>query len=399
MSKVRNMAIALTCATALATAGCAADESSSDNSARSDGSSSGARGEITIGASLELSGPTQSIGTAYKNALDLEVAKLNRKGVLGGRKIKLIIKDNQTKPDQNILNVNDLIKNDHVTAVISGGCSACTVPATGIVEKQKIPMIALSSASAVTEPVAQRQYTFKISPNPSQDAAVLLASLKAKGVKSIGLLNVDNPYGQDGRASVTELAKKQGIEVLSTQQFGQDDKDMSVQTKKLSALHPDAIVVWAVMPAAGIIAKNLKDTGFKGGVYLDAGAGAELFVKGAQDAAEGTHLVFPQVLAINDVTSDTPQVRVQKQWYKEYTAKYGAYSGFASFAGDALIMLTHAIERAQSTDGAKVRNSLENLGFDGLSGRIQNSPAQHSGLQQKALAVLEVKNGQWHLSH
>jgi branched-chain amino acid transport system substrate-binding protein len=401
MSKMRRAAVALMCVTALAAttsglSGCAADESSA-GSGTSDTKAHG--GDITIGASLELSGPTQSIGTAYKKALELEVADLNKKGgVLGGRKIRLIVKDNQTRPDQNIVNVNGFIRNDHVAAVVTGGCSACTVPVTSIVEKEKVPMIALSSASAVTQPVAQRQYTFKISPNPAQDAEVLLSDLKSKGVKSIGLLNVDNPYGQDGRKSVVALAKKDGIKVVSAQQFGQDDKDMSVQAKALAGAHPDAIVVWAVMPAAGIVAKDIKETGFKGGTYLDAGAGAELFIKGAQDAAEGTHLVFPRVLGINDDASDTSQVRAQKQWVKEYTAKYGIYSGFASFAGDALIMLTKAIDKAQSTDGPKVRDSLETLGFDGLSGPIQNSATEHSGLQQKALAVLEVKNGQWHLS-
>ena len=92
-------------------------------------------------------------------------------------------------------------------------------------------------------------------------------------MKTIGLLNVDNPYGQEGRASVIAEAKKDRIKVVATQQFGQDDKDMSVQAQKLTAQHPDAVVAWAVSPGAGIVAKNLKDAGFKGGLYLDAGDG------------------------------------------------------------------------------------------------------------------------------
>ena len=394
MFQLRRTAAVLSCAALAATAvgltGCAADESSA-----SDG-----KGPIKIGASLELSGPTQSIGTVYKKALQLEVADLNKKGVLGGRKLKLIIKDNGTDPTKNITNVNNFINNEHVAAVITGGCSACTVPVTSIVEKKKVPMVALSSASAVTEPVAKRQYTFKISPNPAQDADVLLKSLKKKGIKTIGLLNVSNTYGQDGRKSVTALAKKEGIKVLSAQSFGQDDKDMSAQAAKLDSADPDAVVMWAVMPAAGIAAKNLEDAGIKGKrVYMDAGAGAELFVKGAQNAAEGTHMVFPQTLAINDVTATTPQVTDRKEWFKEYSSKYGNYSGFASFAADALRMIKQAIQQTHGTDHVKLRDALETMGIDGLSGRIQNTAKQHSGLQESALAVLEVKNGEWHLSN
>ncbi|XKK61330.1 ABC transporter substrate-binding protein [Streptomyces sp. ARC32] len=373
--------------------GCAASEDDGPAGGKSGG------GDVVVGASLELSGPTQSIGTAYKKALELQVASINAHGgVLDGRKLRLIVKDNQTKPAQNITNVNDLINNEHVAAVVTGGCSACTVPVTSIAEKRHVPLISLASATAITEPVAERQYTFKISPNPAQDADVLLAALKKKGVKSIGLLNVDNPYGQEGRAAVNAAARKAGIEVAATQQFGQEDKDMSVQAKRLVAARPDAVVVWAVMPAAGIIAKNLRDAGYDGGVYLDAGAGAELFVEGAQGAAEGVHMVFPRVLAIGDETSDDETVRAQKDWVERYTAKYGNYSGFASFGADAALMLRDALGKAKGTDGPKLRDALETLAFDGVSGPIRNTPEEHSGLQPEALGVLVVRDGDWHLA-
>ncbi|OWA13256.1 branched-chain amino acid ABC transporter [Streptomyces sp. CS113] len=379
---------------ALGLTGCAASEEDDGTGGRSKG------GDIAIGASLELSGPTQSIGTAYKKALELQVDSINEQGgVLGGRKLRLIVKDNQTKPAQNITNVNDLINNDHVVAVITGGCSACTVPVTSIVEKRKVPLISLASATAITEPVAERQYTFKISPNPAQDAEVLLADLKKKGVRSVGLLNVDNPYGQEGRAAVLAQAKKAGIEVTGTQQFGQEDKDMSVQAKRLVDDRPEAVVVWAVMPAAGIIAKNLRDAEFDGGVYLDAGAGAELFVKGAQGAAEGVHMVFPRVLAIGDVTSGGDSVRDQKQWVARYTDRYQDYSGFASFAADAALMLRDAIAKSGGTDGAELRDTIETIGFDGVSGPIRNSAKEHSGLQPESLGVLVVRDGDWHLAN
>lgn len=391
MTTSRRIAAALTCVTlaggALSMSACAADESASSSS-----------GPIKIGASLELSGPTASIGTTYQKALKLEVADLNKKGVLGGRKLKLLIKDNQTVPAKNISNINHFIDNDNVAAIISGGCSACTVPVTPIVEKKKVPMISLASASAVTEPVAKRQYTFKISPNPSQDAKVLIDTLKKQGIKKLGLLNVNNVYGKDGRKSVMAQAKSDGLTVVDKEQFGQDDKDMSVQVKKIVDAKPDTIVVWSVMPAAGIIAKNVKNTDFTGGIYMDAGAGAELFVKGAASAADGAHMVFPQVLAINDVTSTTPQVAAQKKWFQEYSSKYGTYSGFASFAADALKMIAQGIDKTKGVDHVKLRNALENMGIDGLSGRIQNSSKQHSGLQPSALAVLVVKNGEWHLA-
>ncbi|MFF2654186.1 ABC transporter substrate-binding protein [Streptomyces sp. NPDC058045] len=383
---VAGLAAGALALTVLAAAGCAAGEDKHQGGE-----------DLVIGASLELSGPTASIGTTYRQALELEVDRLNRSGPPGGRKIRLVIRDNKTTPQQNIANVKALVEHDKVDALITGACSACMVPVAPIVEHLKMPTVSLASASAITEPVTQRHYTFKISPSPAQDAAVLVSALKQRRIKTIGLINVDNVYGEDGRRSVTQRAEAAGIRIISRQRFEQDDQDMSPQVGKLAEARPDAIVVWAVMPAAGIIAKNTKDSGYKGGLYLDAGAGAELFVKGAGTAvAEGTRMVFPRVLAIEDVADTSDYVAEQKRWVKDYRDKYGAYSGFASFAADAARMIADAGADTDSREA--LRDALEKEAFDGLSGRIQNTAEQHSGIQAQSLALLEVRNGEWHIA-
>lgn len=355
-------------------------------------------GDIKIGASLEESGATKSIGTTYLNALNLEVADINKKGVLGGRKIKLIVRDNKTDNTQSVANVNELINTDRVSGLILGACSACGVAAAQTIESKKMPTIALGSASALTNPVDERQYMFKISPNPDQDAQVLVDALGKQGIKKIGMLYVNNVYGKEGLTAVTAETAKNNIKVTDAESFNPTDNDMSVQVKKITATNPDAIVVWAVMPAAGFIAQEIKAANFKGGVYMDAGAGAELFTKGAQAAADGTFMVFPKILAINDVTSTTPQVTAQKQWFTEYSSKYSTYSGFASFAADALRMMAKAIDETKSTDPQKIRDALETMNFDGYSGEIHNSEKEHSGLQPDSLAILVVRNQEWHLA-
>jgi branched-chain amino acid transport system substrate-binding protein len=356
-------------------------------------------GDIKIGASLELSGATKSIGTTYQNALNLEVADINKKGVLGGRKLKLIVRDNKTDNAQSVTNVNELVNTDRVSGVILGACSACGVAAAQTIETKKVPTIALGSASALTNPVADRQYMFKISPNPDQDAQVLVDALgKEESIKKIGMLYVNNVYGKEGLTAVTGETAKNDIKISDAETFNPTDTDMSVQVRKITATNPDAIVVWSVMPAAGIIAANIKTAGFKGGVYMDAGAGAELFTKGAQAAADGTFMVFPKILAINDVTSTTPQVTAQKAWFTEYSSKYSTYSGFASFAADALRMMAKAIDETKGTNPQKIRDALETMTFDGYSGLIRNSSKEHSGLQPDSLAILVVRNQEWHLA-
>jgi branched-chain amino acid transport system substrate-binding protein len=383
------MAVAVSAALAATTAACSKSSDSSPGSSVSD---------IVVGASLEESGPTASIGDSYVKALQLKAQQLNDSGTLGNRKIRLEIRDNRTDNTTSVSVINDLIKNEHVNALITGGCSACAVAAVPTITSARMPTIALASASALIEPVDQRHYMFKISPNPDQDAAVVVDELKRKNIHKIGLISVNNVYGQDGAKSVTALAQYAGITVADAEQFGQTDTNMTVQVQKIIAAKPDAVVMWAVMPAAGIVVQELHDARFAGATYMDAGAGAELFVKGAGAAAEGTNMVFPKVLAAQDIDTSTSQGAAQKAWVDAYQQKNNAYSGFASFAGDALQMIADAVNKTGGADPAKLRDAMETAQFDGLSGPLQFSAQQHSGLQPAALGILTVKQGQWRIA-
>lgn len=378
----------------VAAAGCAAPQEQTGTEGR----------EIVIGASLELSGPTASIGTTYEKALRLKVAQLNRRGLAGGRTIRLIIRDNQTTPEVNQANIRHFIETDRVSAVISGACSACILPAIDTLNARKVPAIALGSASAITtprpgEPADARRYLFKVSPNPQEDAKVLMEHVgNDPELKRIGMLNVDNVYGREGRQSITEMARRGNLDVVEQQDFPEGAQDMTAQVERLVAKNPDVIVAWAVMPAAGIIARTVRAAGFTGKLYYDAGAGAELFVQGAGAAAEGAFMVFPEILAINDLIATAPSVIAQKQWFEEYSSTYGAYSGFTSFAADALQLIVDAVASTGSTDPEKIRDGIERSDIAGLSGPIRMSPGNHSGLQPSALAVLVVRKGAWHLA-
>jgi branched-chain amino acid transport system substrate-binding protein len=161
---------------------------------------------------------------------------------------------------------------------------------------------------------------------------------------------------------------------------------------------PDAILVSAIMPAAGVAARNIVQAGYRGPVYFDGGAGAELFVEGAGRSAEGMFMVHSSILAANQVTATTPSALAQKEFFTRYTQRHGTYSGYASYSADALNLMTEAIRTAGSTDGPRVRDALERLSYDGLTGSFQFSPTNHGGASGDGLTVLTVRRGGWVLA-
>lgn len=378
--------VALFCSLALVASGCATGEGD------------GSKGEIRIGVSIELSGAGAAIGPAHKNSLNLVAEEINRRGGIDGQRLKLIIKDNKSDPAEALDRVKDFIDNDDVSAIIGGGMSTTTLSTIAEAENRRVPMVSLASSDDITTPANQRRFIFKTAPSPAPVVDVMLREFRTKGFDRIGLLAVSDAYGEAGVKGVKLGVQREGLTLVGTERFGAADQDYSTQLTKLIAKQPDAIIVWSIMPGASRAARNIQDLSYSGNVYFDAGAGAELFLRDGNVAGEDLYMVHPQVLAANQITATTPSALAQKEFFTRYTQKYGTFSGFASYSADALNLLVAAIRQAGSSNNQLVRNALEKMEFDGLTGSFRFTPADHGGVAGDALTVLTVRSGGWVLA-
>lgn len=395
LARTRLGRIGATAALALVMTACAASEDTADSANEDTGSS---EGPIVIGADIELSGPAAVQGAAYKNALELYAEQVNEEGVLDGRQIELIIRDNKSNPTEALQIAKGFIERDGVSAIIGGGSTPTTLSLAETVETAGVPTVSMGSSGAIVSPVAQRQSLFKTPADNSQVADLMVEDMKARGFDTVGFIGVDNAYGESGLAAFTESAAAAGITITGTQKFGAADKDFTGQITNLLSAEPDAIVSWAIPPGAGIVAKNAKAAGYAGQLYFDAGAGAELFLEGAGDAADGVLMTHPTVLVADEAPEGTPGREQMQEFYDRYTGEYGSYSGFASYAADALGLLVAAIEEAGSSDPAAIRDALEELEYTGTGGEYVMTAEDHSGLTDESLSLLTVEDGEWTLA-
>lgn len=382
---------------ALVISGCAASPSgdSGSSSQGATGSSGMSGGAIPIGVDIEMSGAAAVQGAAYSDAVKLVAKQINDSGGVLGRKINLIIRDNQSDPTQSLQVAKSMISNDNVVAIIGGGSSPTTLSMADTVETSKIPTISMGSSGAIIQPPAKRKYLFKTPAGADLIAQVMIKDFAKRGVRSVGFLAVDNPYGQAGLAAFQAAAKAGDVSLVDVEKFEGSDKDYTVQVTKLAAKKPDAIVVWAIPPGAGIAAKSIKASGFSGKVYFDAGAADELFLKGAGSAANGDYVVAAPVLIAKDAPADLPNLKQLQSFYTAYNKAYGDYSGFASYAADALHLIIEAIKKAGSTDSTKIRDALDTLKYVGIGGVFTMKPTDHLGLTADSLTLVTVKDDAW----
>jgi len=356
---------------------------------------SGSGSDVLIGVNIEQTGVSQLLGTAELKAIQLTADEINAKGGVLGRKVRLVVKDNRSDPAEARRIASELIDAEKVVGIVGAGTTAATMSFVDVVEERKVPTISMGAADAI---VANRKYVFRTPPDGRNFVAVMMQDLIGLGAKKIALLAVDDAYGENGVLAVTAATRQANIAVTSTQRFSAKDRDYSTQVEKLVEGEPDAILVSAIMPSAGIAAKNIKQAGYTGRVYFDGGAGAELFVAGAGKAAENMFMVHSSILAANQITATTPSALAQKEFFVKYTQRHGTYSGYASYSADALSLMVEAIRKAKSTDRDKIRDALETLSHDGLTGSFQFSASNHGGASADGLTVLTVRNGGWVLA-
>ncbi|MFI7436459.1 ABC transporter substrate-binding protein [Micromonospora haikouensis] len=392
MTPIRSVTIAALASAVLATTltGCQFGAAEQDTS------------PIVIAVDLELSGSAAPVGKAYQRALELKVDQMNASGALGARRIELKVKDNRSDASESLRNIGDFSNDSAVSAIIMGGCNECAVGAARTINEKKIPTIALASSSAVATPVADRRYLFKLAPNSADSAAALTTELRRRGIRKVTVLNSDDSYGREGLDVLRREFDKTNIKLLSDQSVKTTDTDVSQQVATLAAREPEAMVVWTPPEQAMLAAGAAQTAGFTGSLFFDASAAGELFLGAASRSAERATLIFTQTMVIDDVIATTPAKAARRQWFQDYTARFGGYNGFSSFAADAVQLIADAELRAGGAPGKAgrdgLRNVLETSQMDGLSGPIRMTPDNHSGLMPQALTTLVARGGRWRLA-
>jgi branched-chain amino acid transport system substrate-binding protein len=366
--------------------------------------------DLVVAATLELTGTLADVGTAHQRALRLQEEQINASGVLGERRLRVVMRDNQSNVELAVNQITDFAADSSVSAIISGACSRCGIEGGKVANTKQVPFISLAPSDTVAargEDTPERNFVFKIGSNGNDSVRALLDQIVPgttpanAPARKLGVLYPDDQYGTEGVAAAENAITNSGATIVNKVTYKADGSNLKEQAASLlagkpTAQRPDAVLVFALPPQTGPAAQALKAAGFQGQqVYLDSAAAGGLFL--SEPAVEGATIVFPQTLAMDDVIASTPAKASRKQWFEDYTARYGAYHGQASFAADALTAVAAAFDRDATTNRVQLCDVLESMEIDGLSGPLRMTPLNHSALMPQALETLVAKGGRWRL--
>jgi branched-chain amino acid transport system substrate-binding protein len=346
----------------------------------------GAEG-IQVGFFGALTGPTATFAQSGRNGVTLAIEEMNAAGgVLGGKRIELLVEDDRGEAAEAASAVSKLITRDHVVALIGEQASSRSIAAAPIAQSYGVPMI--SPTSTNVEVTKKGDYIFRACFTDPYQGAVLSSfareNLQAKTAAQ--LVDVRNDYSVGLAEAFRDAFTKAGGRVVAEQKYSEGDSDFSAQLTAIRPLDPDVLVVPGYYTDAGLIARQAKALGLRAILLGGDGWDSPKLTEIGGEAVEGTY--FSNHYSVDD---PSPAVR---QFVAAYEKKYGAEpDSIAALSYDAARLLADAIRRAGSTEGKRVRDALaDTKDFSGVSGKI-TMDADRNPI--KPAVVLKVERGRF----
>jgi branched-chain amino acid transport system substrate-binding protein len=351
---------------------------------------------IRIGAIFSATGPASFLGEPERNTAKMLEEDINKSGGLLGRKVEIIVYDDETDATKAVTAVDRLIKKDRVVAIVGPSTSGNTLAIIPKVEEAKIPLVSCAAAKKIVDPV--KKWVFKTPQSDELAVKRIYRELKKAGIQKIAIISASDAFGAAGREELKGLAGGAGLSIVADEVFGPKDTDMTAQLTKIKGTDAQAIVCWGTNPGPAVIARNRVQLGIAIPLYMSHGVASKKFIELAGAAnAEGILLPAGRLIVADQIPADQPQKKVLSGYIKEYEAKFKQpISTFGGHAWDAVGLVFQAIRDAKSAEPAAIRDSLEKIkGFQGTAGEFNFSDKDHNGLTEEAFVMVKIHNGDW----
>jgi branched-chain amino acid transport system substrate-binding protein len=339
--------------------------------------------DIKIGVLVPTTGGQASYGQDMANAVQLAMDELNK---AGGDTYSMVVGDDGCDPQQAV-NAATKLASSGIAGVVGGYCSGATIPTLKIFGDAKLPFIITAANSTKLIP-ANPGNAFMINSTGNDQVAKALEFWKAKGYKSIAIVNEGDAYSQDLATLAQKSFTDAGGTVADFETVNHGEQDYSSVVTKIKAANPDAVFWTAYDDDGGPFIKQLREGGYQGAIYVGDGSTSTNLLKLAGDASEG-------VFAFSSPTAEfLPDA---KAFADAYQAKFNiAPSSYGPLTYDGMKLLADAISKAGGTDSAKVIDALSKEDYKGLAGEISFRP-DHT-LARSNFMVIEAKGGAWALA-
>lgn len=311
---------------------------------------------IKLGALMPMTGSLQAFGEPTLNAIKLAAEEINKAGGVLGGDVAIVAGDDQSSPQAGVDAAQKLVSLEKINGLLGALSSGVTIPvAKTVTSAAGIPQISGASTSPTITTLDDKDFLFRTIPSDAYQGLALAELAKEKGYKSVGIVYINNDYGQGLSEAFKEAFTKAGGSVTSQAAYEEGQASYRGQLQKAGQGKPEALVLIAY-PGDGIplVRQSLEGGFFQKFLFSDGMKAPEVVDAIGGQYLEGAAGTAPQP------SSDSPAA---KTFAAAYQAKYGQVppKPFMDNFYDATYLFALAAEKAKSTDGKAIRDALRDV--------------------------------------
>ena len=220
---------------------------------------------IKIGLIFPLTGGSADMGNSARVGAQVAVNEINDVGGYLGRKLQLVIRDDEANPDVGLKHAEELVLKEKVTATIGFCNSGVAMKALDVFQKNKhLLFVTCATGTAITAKYpAQESYIFRTAARDQLQTQFLVDEIVKRKLKKVALMVDTSGYGDAGLKDLEAALEKAGLKPHAVVRFKVGVKTLADEMKQLKDSGADSLIGWTVGPEQGVISAARAASGWK----------------------------------------------------------------------------------------------------------------------------------------
>ncbi len=342
-------------------------------------------GVIEIGVLAPTTGSEAYYGNDMVQSYQMAIDEINEAGGVLGNTLELFVEDDACDAAQAATAASKIISAEP-DFVVGGYCSGATIPALQqFYDAGLIMLVSCANSTNITDLALEQ--TFMINSPGTHAVQTLSALLSSLGVTKVATIH----QGDDYTKNLSDICEAQlpeaGFEIVAVEVMEKGAADVSAIVTAIRNAGAE-FVYWCGYHADGSnVIKQLRQGGYEGYICCGDGSASPELITACGPDGEGVYVTSP------------PNVELAEggeEYIAKYTDLYGTGPGaYSTLCYDTIYVLKEAIETAGSTDYEAVRDAIQNIEYQGLSGLIKF--AENRELAVSNFIVMQIEDGAFKL--
>lgn len=339
-------------------------------------SSAPSTGDIVIGASIPLSGPSGEEGERIQKGLELAVEQINEDGGVNGKTLALDVQDDEGDPATGV-GLVDRFEQDGAVAIVGTYNSPVALAMSDGVRRAGIPHVVAAVSNAIAE--EGNPFQFMTTPTDVQQIQGIVNFLEERGLERPALMTDTTDLGSLAEEPLTQALTEAGMEPVAAETFEVDASDLTPQLLSIKNADADSIVMWTVGGAYARAMQGLQQIGYSVPVIGTAATSDPAVARIAGEAAD--ELYYQDVMQ-----PDKPQVvELNEAWAEKYPDD-GEIPFIAMLSADIIAMIAECAEESED-DPRALQRCLETYSSTERAAGAEGSVWKYSRNDHEALTA------------